>query len=351
VTTLSEERHAAPLLPWQTAVAAAALATRSRWPHALLVTGRKGIGKRHLALHLAQALLCEAPRSDGGPCGRCPACGYVAAGAHPDLRRVEPVERDEDGNVRSVDAILVDRIRELIDFAQLTTHRQRAKVALIAPAEAMNTAAANALLKTLEEPPPGTYLILVSDQWGRLPATIVSRCRVVAAPEPDPATARAWLAQSGVERPELLLAQAGGAPLAALALADPAIQRERDALLDALAQPERLSPVAFGARLDAYPRDERALRLGDAVYWLLAWTSDLARVASGGAPRFNPDRSEALARLGARVARLSLFRYYRTLLRQRELLGHPLQPRLVAEALLFEYRAAFARERSLQRNA
>jgi len=345
VTTPSEERHAAPLLPWQTAVAAATLATRARWPHALLVTGRKGIGKRALALHFAQALLCEAPRDDGGPCGRCPACGYVAAGGHPDLRVIEPVERDEDGNVRPVDAILVDRIRELIDFAQLTTHRQRAKVALIAPAEAMNTAAANALLKTLEEPPPATYLILVSDQWGRLPATIVSRCRVVAAPEPDPAAATAWLAQRGIERPETLLAQAGGAPLAALAVADPAIQRERDALLDALAQPERLSPVAFGARLDAYPRDERAARLRDALYWLLAWTSDLARVASGGAPRFNPDRSEALVRLGPRVARLSLFRYYRALLRQRELLGHPLQPRLVAEALLFEYRAAFARER------
>ena len=121
-----------------------------------------------------------------------------------------------------------------------------------------------------------------------------------------------------------------------------AIQRERDALLDALSRPERLSPVAFGARLDAYPRDERKARLADAVYWLLAWTADLAAVASGGAPRFNPDRKEALARLGARVARVALFRYYRALLQQRSLLGHPLVPRLVAEALLFEYRAAFA---------
>jgi DNA polymerase III subunit delta' len=330
-----------PLLPWQSAVASAALATRSRWPHALLITGRRGIGKRRLALYFAQALLCEDSRADGGPCGRCPSCGYVAAGAHPDLRLIEPIERDEDGNVKVLDAILVDRIRELTEFAQLTTHRQRAKVAVIAPAEAMNTAAANALLKTLEEPPPATYLLLVSDQSGRLPATIVSRCRMLHAPEPDVAAANAWLAAQGVERPELLLAQAGGAPLLAVALADPAVQRERDALLDALAQPDQLSPVAFGTRLDAYPRDQRGARLADAVYWLLAWTADLAAVASGGEARFNPDRREALARLGARVARVSLFRYYRTLLRQRELLGHPLQPRLVAEALLFEYRAAF----------
>ena len=71
--------------------------------------------------------------------------------------------------------------------------------------------------------------------------------------------------------------------------------------------------------------------------------ADLAAVGSGGAPRFNPDREDTLALLGTRVARLKLFRYYQTLLRQRALLGHPLQPRLVAEALLFEYRAMFAR--------
>lgn len=335
-----------PLLPWQHAAAAAALAVRSRWPHALLVTGRRGIGKRSLALHFAQALLCEQPRADASACGRCASCGYIAAGAHPDLRLIEPIEYDEDGAPKPVDAIVVDRIRELIEFAQLTTHRQRAKVALIAPAEAMNAAAANALLKTLEEPPPGTYLLLVSDQSGRLPATIVSRCQLLPAPEPDADRATAWLATQNVARPELLLAQAGGAPLLALALADAVVQREREALLDQLSRPGRLSPVAFGARLDAYPRAERKARLADAMYWLLAWTADLAVVASGGAPRFNPDRREALAHLGARVARVALFRYYRALLRQRALLGHPLTPRLVAEALLFEYRAAFAQKDS-----
>jgi DNA polymerase-3 subunit delta' len=337
------ERAPSPaLLPWQRAVAAAALAMRSRWPHALLITGRRGIGKRNLALHFAQALLCEQPSADGSACGRCPSCGYVVAGAHPDLRRIEPFEYDEVGEPKAVDAILVDRIRELTQFAQLSTHRLRAKVALIAPAEAMNEAASNALLKTLEEPPPATFLLLVSDQWGRLPATIVSRCRRLPAPEPDAASATAWLATLGVEAPELLLAQAGGAPLLALSLASPETQRERTALLDALAQPERLSPVLFGARLDAYPRDERKLRLADALNWLLAWTADLAAVASGGPPRFNPDRRDALVKLGARVARVPLFRYYRTLLGQRALLGHPLQPRLVAETLLFEYRAVFA---------
>jgi DNA polymerase-3 subunit delta' len=333
---------ALPLLPWQREAASVALAARERWPHALLIRGRRGIGKRALALHFAQALLCETPLADGGPCGRCPSCGYVRAGAHPDLRLVEPLERDEEGNETILDAILVDTIRELTDFTQLSTHRQRAKVAVIAPAELMNPAAANALLKTLEEPPAATYLMLVSHQPGRLPPTIVSRCRALAAPEPTPDVAAEWLARQGAEHPERLLAQAGGAPLLALALADPARQRERELLLAELAEPDRASPLALGARIEAYRKDDRKAVLGDVLYWLLTWNADLAASASGGAPRFHPEHKAALARLAVRVARLELFRYHEKLLGQRLLLGHPLTPRLVAEALLFDYRDLFA---------
>src|SRR5207237_1129040 len=109
---------------------------------------------------------------------------YVAHGAHPDLRLIEPYTFDEDGNATRVDTIAVDRIRELIDFTHLSTHRGRAKVAIIVPAEAMNPPAANALLKTLEEPPAQTYLLLVSHQPERLAPTIVSRCLRLAVPEP-----------------------------------------------------------------------------------------------------------------------------------------------------------------------
>jgi DNA polymerase-3 subunit delta' len=349
VSSESEARDTAtlswqPLPAWQRDAAAAALRGRARWPHALLITGRRGIGKRILALHFAQALLCETPNADGSACGRCTSCGYVVASVHPDLRTIEPIEYDAEGNAVPVNEIVVGRIRELIDFTQLSTHRQRAKVALIAPAERMNPEAANALLKTLEEPPPATYLILASDQPARLPATVVSRCRLFAAPEPEADAATQWLAARGIEDPSLLLAQAGGAPLLALTLADAAVQRERELLLDDLARPERLAAVAVGARLDAYARDERKARLADVVYWLLTWTADLAAASIGGNPRFHPDRRDILARLAKRVAPLKLFRYYRSLLRQRALLGHPLQARLVAEALLFEYRAVFTRE-------
>jgi DNA polymerase-3 subunit delta' len=153
---------------------------------------------------------------------------------------IEPVERDEEGNEDVLDAILVERIRELIDFTQLSTHRQRAKVAVIAPA-LMNAAAASAVLKTLEEPPPATYLILVSHQVGRLPATIVSRCLMLAAPEPDPAVAMAWLAEQGTTQPQRLLAQAGGAPLSRSRACRPGEAAGSRAADRGLADPGRMS--------------------------------------------------------------------------------------------------------------
>jgi DNA polymerase III subunit delta' len=335
------------LPPWLEPAASSMFAQRARWPHALLIAGPQGLGKRLLGLHLARDLLCESPRSDGAACGACVGCGLVERRSHPDLRMIEPLTYDDEGNATPVDAITVEPIRDLIDFALLSSHRGGAKVAVIAPADALNAAAANALLKTLEEPPPRTYLLLVSHRPGRLPATVISRCLRLPITRPDAAIASGWLSHLGVPRPELVLAQAGGAPLLAQTLAAEDVQRGRDWLLGELARPERLSPVAAGARLEAAPKDERKRMLAEATYWLLTWTADLAAVAGGGTARFHPDRGDALAALVPRVARVPLFRYYRTLLRQRALLSHPLQPRLVAEALLFEYRMLFARSKAV----
>lgn len=329
------------LHPWLAPLARDLLSRRERFPHALLLSGPEGMGKRDLGLVLAQSLLCERPTPEGLACNACASCHYVVAGQHPDLRLVEPVDVDEDGTVTPSEWIAVDKVRALIEWAQLTSHRRVAKVAIVAPAERMNAAAANALLKTLEEPPPATYLLLVTHQPGRLAPTIVSRCVRAGVPPPDRATAKAWLERHGVANGEALLAQADGAPLRALALADPGYQAERAAWLSALAQPRSLSPLLLSARIDAAPRDERKARLGAVIDWLLAWSADLAAVAAGGAASRNVDFADRIAALGRSVARISLFRYHRALLDQRALLSHPLQPRLVAEALLIDYRALF----------
>lgn len=331
-----------PLLPWQRTWAIKVLEGRPSWPPALLLHGPRGIGKHALALNFAQALVCEAPGPDGLACGACPGCRYAIAGQHPDLLRLELATIDEEsGELTAADTIAIDRVRALIDFVQLTSHRQRAKVAVIAPAERMNAAAANALLKTLEEPPAGTFLILVSDQPSRLPVTIVSRCRRLAAPLPSADDARAWLEGQGVAEPGLVLAEAAGAPLVALLGADPAWQAERRAWVAALADPGRLSAPMLAARVEIGGKDERKARLAHAIDWLIAWSADLARVAAGGTPRQNPDAARALAALAERVAPVALFRYHRSLIQQRALAAHPLSPRLVAEAVLIDYRSLF----------
>jgi DNA polymerase-3 subunit delta' len=329
------------LYPWQREAARDALRHRDRWPHALLITGREGIGKRGFALELARSLLCETPDAEGFACGSCASCRYAAAGQHPDLRIVEPVEIDEDNIATPSLWINVAHIRALIDWAALTSHRRVAKVAVIVPAERMNPAAANALLKTLEEPPSGTFLILVAHQAGRLPPTIRSRCQWLVAPNPSPAAARTWLIQQGVAGPERLLAQSGGAPLGALRIVDAAYQAERSFWLDALAAPATLDPIELAARIDRAPRDARKALLGAAIDWLMDWCVDLAAVRAGGAPTHNPDYATPIASLSATVASLPLFRYHRSLLQERAQIAHPLQPRLVAEALLFEYQKLF----------
>ncbi len=326
--------------PWHAELARELLTRRARWPHAVLLSGRAGIGKRVLAQWLACALLCESPHADGQPCGSCPSCRYLAAGQHPDLRLVQPIDVVDD-EPKPVEWIVVDRIRALTEWAELTSHRGGAKVALIDPAERMNASAANALLKTLEEPPANTFFLLVSHQLGRLPATIISRCQRITVSTPGRDVARSWLAAQGVRDADALLAQANGAPLTAMLLADMDVQHERRAWIGALAAPRSMSVTALGARIDAGPREERRARLSAVIDWLLAWCSDLARVRVGGSVAHNPDFEQDLSTLAPSVAALPLFRYHRSLLEQRALLAHPLAPRLVAEALLIDYRALF----------
>ncbi len=328
--------------PWQADFAAAWAARRNAWPHGLLLHGPAGFGKRALAGYFAKLQLCESPGSDGAPCGACPGCAWIEQRQHPDLRWVEPATAgDEETETKArAEVIRIEQIRELGDFVMLTSHRQGRKVIVVSPAEAMNAAAANGLLKTLEEPPSATQLILVSDRPGRLPATILSRCTKLAAPRPKATDAAAWLRAQGIAEPADALAQAAGAPLVALQLAAPGYQEERRYFLGQLAVPSKLSAVALGTRLDACPKPERKARLTLWLDLLATWTYDLAALAAGSVSRYHPDFCQAASGLASKLAPLPLIRYHRQVLLQKRLIGHPLTPRLVAEQMLQAYREA-----------
>ncbi|MCJ0974354.1 DNA polymerase III subunit delta' [Pseudomonas sp. PS1] len=214
------------ILPWQASLWQR-LAGRSQQAHAYLLHGPGGIGKRALAEHFMKFLLCQQPSATGA-CGQCKACLLLAAGTHPDCCLIEPEEADK--------AIRVDQVRQLVGFVSQTAQLGGRKVVLLEPAESMNLNAANALLKSLEEPAGNTVLLLISHQPSRLLPTIKSRCVQQACPLPGPDMSVAWLAErlpelSAEQREELLLL-AGNSPLAALSLHGQGVLEIRAQIVD-----------------------------------------------------------------------------------------------------------------------
>jgi len=310
------------------------LAEGAGLPHALLIRGPAGIGKLAFAQALAKALVCEKADREGMACGHCTACDWVEQRCHPDVRMVEPESlaepvEDEDGERKKASVqIGVDQVRALAEFVNLSSHRGRAKVIVVHPAEALNPSAANALLKGLEEPPPATYFLLVSHRWHQLLATIKSRCRQVVLPLPVREAARAWLAEQGVSNPELALAQAGGAPVSAARLSAD-YWEQRATFIGAIASAD-FEPLRSAEQL-------RDLALPDAVKWLQQWSYDMVLTASMGSARYNPDFADAVARAASRAGPLETLRFHRQMLGWQRFVNHPLNPRLFLEHLLLCY--------------
>ena len=206
-------------------------------PHALLLSGAAGLGKRIFAEQIAALLLCE--RDGDLACGECRACRLFASRSqrdpeetrpdgtlaqphghpgHPDARFVGHALNEKSSPKKMYAELVVDQIRDLSAWLALPPQLGRAQVALIDPADDMNTAAGNALLKTLEEPGARRHLILISAQPSRLPATIRSRCQRIEFQLPERNQALAWLAGHGVDAKAAAaaLAAAGGNPGLAL---------------------------------------------------------------------------------------------------------------------------------------
>ncbi len=322
--------------PWNASLFRQLTADPEHMPHALLLHGPTGVGKLELATELARWALCQQPTEDGA-CGVCDACNWFNQGNHPDFRRVEPVEPEGDDDASPAKKapkkggriIKVEAIREITEFLNLTAHRGGWRVALIQPAEFMNPAAANALLKTLEEPPARVLLLLISHQPGRLLPTVISRCRKVAVPLPERETALDWLRAAGLAEPASPLAEAGGAPLAALGYAEPERAARRDAFLDLLARPRQLDACQAAQTFQPV--------MAEAWGWLTRWTHDLLARRLAGLTHYFPSRTEALTRIAATSSLAELLAFQRELAQAGRWLRHPLNAQLLLESWLIRY--------------
>lgn len=299
----------ADLLPWQ-AHLWAQFSERRQHAHAYLLHGPAGIGKRQLAELLRARLLCQSPQA-GFACGQCKGCLLLAAGTHPDTFTLEPEEADK--------AIKVDQVRELVDFVVQTAQLGGRKVILLEPAEAMNINAANALLKSLEEPSGDTVLLLISHQPSRLLPTIKSRCVQQACPLPSEAQSLSWLAQSlpalsGEEHRELL-ALAAGSPLAAQRLQEQGVREARALVVDGvkklLKQQASASQLAEGWN---------AISLILLFDWFSQWAHLLLRYQLSGDEQALglPDMQKVLQYLGDKSSQAKVLDLQQWLLEQRQ---------------------------------
>ncbi|MDR3478776.1 MAG: DNA polymerase III subunit delta' [Gammaproteobacteria bacterium] len=257
------------IYPWQVTQWGQVWQSRKmdRLAHALLLVGINGLGKKHFALTLAGSVLCKNPNAAGYACGSCHACHLLAGNSHPDLVLIEPEE--------SAKNISVDQIRELVRVVNETTMQGGFRVVVINPATAMNVNAANALLKTLEEPTPNTLIILISDHGMRLPATIMSRCQKIIFSKPSETEAIHWLQTAMPDKSfdfSLLLKLADGAPLKALALMDKDLFVLRQDLYQGLhlLGENQLDPLTLSAKW----QDKEQLQIIDL---LLSWLTDVLR--------------------------------------------------------------------------
>jgi DNA polymerase III subunit delta' len=325
------------IYPWQTyqwqhwyqAIA------NNKLPHAILLSGLAGLGQLAFAENMVKSLFCthaalSNERLSDKNC-LCHACQLLAGDVHPNVLRVQP---EKPGL-----AIKVDEIRIACEFLSQTAIHGQYRFVIIQPANKMNINAANALLKTLEEPSPHAILILISDQEGALPPTVLSRCRRIVFARPNTETALAWLTLQ-LDQPELdlklLLKLAHGAPLKAYDLANQALLKNRTILHETLIAlgDATTHPVAAAAKV-------QKLELIDTLDGLLTWVKDLIhlKLNTGFENLINQDVMTPLSRMSALMSQKSLIQFLYTTLRYREQIeaGLNFNRQLLIETLFFHF--------------
>jgi len=311
---------------------------RASMPHALLLRGRAGIGKHEFAVNLSRALLCQQPNELYASCGKCPSCLWFEEGNHPDFRLISPedAENTEEASKKKAtkkSQISVAQIRQLVDYLSLSSHQVNSRrIILISPADTLNIASANALLKMLEEPPANTLFLLVTSQPQRLLATIISRCQAIDMPLPDKDDALAWLTSQSIKDADNLLDYAGGAPLRALQIAE-----EGEASLGLLKN------LALGAKLDPFACAPLFLTFGmeHAIDALQKWVFDLVEYKLTQAMHYHSEHISALQALCKSVNLNALLSFQQKLLEAKRTANHPLSNELQLENILLQYTQLF----------
>lgn len=315
--------------PWIAAQLSALLAQRG---HAWLLQGPSGLGQYDLALGLVRGWLCERPTLQGA-CGQCGSCHAIDVRTHADLCVLMPetvmldlgwplsekAQADIDDKKRKPSKeIRVEAMRDAVEFSQRTSARGRGKAVLVYPAERMNHVTANALLKTLEEPPGDVKFVLSSEAAHQLLPTIRSRCLGHTMSWPEPAVAMDWLAGQGVDASQAgaLLRAAGGRP--------------NDALQASLGG---LDPKLWSLLPKALARGEAQALANwapaQAVDALQKLCHDLLSIRAGAAPRFFEP-----ADLPAGVEIAALGRWSKELARTARTVEHPFNTGLMLESLV-----------------
>jgi DNA polymerase III subunit delta' len=320
------------IFSWQTAVWEQLSQAKQQniLPHALLFVGIDGIGKSHFANLFANLILCK-KADNAAACGDCHDCHLFRAKSHPDYLWVEP---EATGKI-----INVDQIRALIKRVNETTMQNGFRVIVINPATSMNQNAANALLKTLEEPTPNTLIILICNQGMRLPATVISRCQKVIFHKPAHSDAVNWLREKLSDDkidPQLLLKLADGAPLKALAWLQEDLFSLRVDLyqgLHALSKGEA-DPLQLAAKWQ--DADQTCL-----VDLLLSWLTDLLRykLTNDQTTLVNSDYKNEIAKVSVELLKNNLLAYMDHLQQIRQYLAASLNlnKQLLVEDLLIRW--------------
>jgi DNA polymerase-3 subunit delta' len=253
----------------------------------------------------------------------------IQAGNHPDLQWIGPEEGSKSGEIK------IESIRELTSSAALTAHSAKYKVIGIQPAHRMTHGAANSLLKTLEEPTPGTVMLLLTDQPARLLPTIRSRCQSVVFQPPQRKQALEWLSDKVDQSdPALLLALANGAPLKALAMDDKTLLENRSEMLNqflALSE-QRLDPVKLAGIWQKF--DYKLL-----IEWLIGWVIDIQRlkVSASVTALCNPDQAQALQKTADKLNSRAIQSYLKRVYAVSALTDSNINLQLTLEKLLIEW--------------